>query len=160
MYKAWVDRRGTPSFVRFQTLDTLRTISDTDVDYTPDALTYLQLTVSALDEMLNAIETGRERDAQVLSVLEHDPEINYRQRAVIARALAHPDRAFRIKEHQTTHNVVYATARADLLDLVERGYLLQEMQGRAFVFSPVSDLASRLGAPRRNPTGIGWPAEG
>ena len=83
-------------------------------------------------------------DAEVRSVIEHDVDINYRQRSVIAQSMAHPEVEFRIREHQTTHNVVYATARADLLDLVERGYLRQEQRGKAFVFLPVSDLAERL----------------
>jgi Fic family protein len=145
LYKSWVDRAGVPSFVRFYTLDIPRTMTDTYVDYTPDVLTYLQLTVAALDQMLGAIENGRKRDAQVRASLENDPELNYRQRAVIDRALAHPDRVFRIREHQTTHSVVYATARADLLDLADRGYLVQGTNGKAFVFHPAPDLPQRLG---------------
>lgn len=150
MYKAWVDHAG-PSFVRFDTLDLLGTFTDTDVDYTPDVLTYLQLTVAALDQMLSAIEQGRQRDAQVREALVHDPELNYRQRAVIDRALAHPDREFRIREHQTTHNVVYATARADLLDLAERGYLVMGTKGKAFVFRPSPELPERLGRHEAGP---------
>lgn len=148
LYKAWLDRRGVPAFVRFDTLDVPRTSTDTYVDYTPDVITYLQLTIAALDEMLSAIENGRHRDAEVRTALEHDPELNYRQRAVIDRALAHPDRVFRIREHQTTHNVVYATARADLLDLAERGYLTQQTRGKAFVFLAAPDLPQRLSALR------------
>jgi Fic family protein len=146
MYQAWLEGRGVPSFVRFKKLDLEHTVTSTDVDYTMDVLTYLQLTIAALDEMLSAIEHGRKRDAEVRSALEHDPEINYRQRAVISRALAHPEREFRIREHQKTHNVVYATARADLLDLTERGYLVQELRGKAFVFMPAPGLDVRVGA--------------
>ena len=58
--------------------------------------------------------------------------------------MAHPDREFLIREHQITHNVVYATSRADLVDLVERGYLRQEQRGRAFVFLPAPDLVEKL----------------
>jgi Fic family protein len=144
MYLAWVEGHMSSSLVRFTSLEDPRSQSDTDVDYTPDALTYLQLTVAALDELLTSIEHVRRRDAEIRTVLEHDVEINYRQRSVIARALAHPTREFRIREHQTSHNVVYATARADLLDLVERGYLVQEARGRAFVFLPAPDLTQRL----------------
>jgi Fic family protein len=126
-------------------------MNDREVDYTADALTYLQLTVAALDELLRSMAHARRRDAQVRSVLEHDVEINYRQRSIVAEALAHPEREFRIREHQTTHNVVYATSRADLMDLVDRGYLRQEQRGKAFVFLPVSDLAQLLDTEPNSP---------
>lgn len=146
LYQAWAEGHVSSSFVRFTSLEDPRNRGGEDVDYTPDVLTYLQLTVAALDELLASIRDVRRRDAEVLETLEHDTQLNYRQRAVIARALAHPSREYRIREHQTTHNVVYATARADLLDLVELGYLTQQVRGRAFVFLPSPDLPDRLGA--------------
>jgi len=42
--------------------------------------------------------------------------------------------------HQTVHRVVYATARADLLGLVDLGFLRCSRQGRAFVFTPAPGL--------------------
>jgi Fic family protein len=144
MYLNWTQGRMSPSMVRFAGAPSPRSMSDTEVDYTPDALTYLQLAVTALDELLISIDHARRRDAHVRSALEHDPRVNYRQRSVLAHALAHPEIELRIREHQTTHNVVYATARADLIDLVERGYLRQEQRGKAFVFLPTPDLAERL----------------
>jgi Fic family protein len=144
MYLNWTQGRMSPSIVRFTGAPNPRSAGETEVDYTPDALTYLQLTVAALDELLMSIDQARRRDAHVRSALEHDPRVNYRQRSVLAHALAHPEIEFRIREHQTTHNVVYATARADLIDLVERGYLRQDQRGKAFVFLPTPDLAERL----------------
>lgn len=44
----------------------------------------------------------------------------------------------------TAHRVVYRTARTDLLELAERGYLRKEMRGKAFVFVPVDDLRERI----------------
>ena len=132
------------SIVRFSSLDMGRSASETEFDYTPDVLTYLQITVAALDELLTSIERTRRRDAEVRSTLEHDVKLNYRQRSIITHALANPDVEFRIREHQITHNVVYATARTDLLDLVDHGYLHQEQRGKAFVFLPEPDLAERL----------------
>jgi Fic family protein len=143
-YLAWTQGRMSSALVRFESLPTPRSASDTKGDYTADALTYLQLTVAALDELLMSIDHARRRDAQVRSALEHDIEVNYRQRSIISQALAESEIEFRIREHQTTHNVVYATARADLMDLVERGYLCQEQRGKAFVFLPTPDLIERL----------------
>jgi Fic family protein len=144
MYQTWARGRMSSSTVRFSRIPDPRTPNATEADHTPDVLTYLQLTVAALDELLMSIDHARRRDAEVRSVLEHDVEINYRQRSIIAQALASPKLEFRIREHQTTHNVVYATARADLLDLVERGFLTQELRGKAFVFLPAADLVDQL----------------
>jgi Fic family protein len=145
LYQAWWEGRMQSSIVRFSSLDIRTPSSETEVDYTPDVLTYLQISVVALDELLGSIERVRLRDAEVRATLEHDVELNYRQRSIIARALANRDLELRIREHQTAHNVVYATARADLLDLVDRGYLRQERRGKAFVFVPEPDLTERLG---------------
>lgn len=147
-YESWVEGHIGTSIVRFTRLDRSRSANDFEVDYTADVITYLQLTVAALDELLGAIERARHRDADLRTTLEHDPGLNYRQRSILSQALVKPEAQFRIREHQTTHNVVYATARADLLDLVERGYLRQEMRGRAFVFVAQPGLAKRLGARR------------
>lgn len=144
LYKDWTEGRSSAAIVRFKNLNHPRSTTDTDIDYTADVITYLQLTIAALDELLNGIERVRRRDAEVRSVLEHDSGINYRQRSIISHALAHPELEFRIREHQTTHNVVYATARADLLGLVERGFLRKESRGKAFVFVAVADLTERL----------------
>jgi Fic family protein len=154
VYQAWAQGRMSSSIVRFSSTPDPRTPSATDLDYTPDVLTYLQLTVAALDDLLMSIDHARRRDAEVRSVLEHDADLNYRQRSIIAQSMAHPEFEFRIREHQTTHNVVYATARADLLDLVERGYLRQELRGKAFVFLPEPDLVELLDKA----TGAGTPA--
>jgi len=151
MYESWAQGRMSTSLVRFSSLPGPRSMDDREVDYTADALTYLQLTVAALDELLRSMAHARRRDAQVRSMLEHDVEINYRQRSIVAEALAHPEREFRIREHQITHNVVYATSRADLMDLVDRGYLRQEQRGKAFVFLPVSDLAQLLDTEPNSP---------
>jgi len=144
MYETWEQGRTSPSLVRFSSLPSPRSMDETEVDYTADALTYLQLTVAALDDLLRSIDHARRRDAEVRSVLEHDVDVNYRQRSIIAEAMAHPEREFRIRDHQTTHSIVYATSRADLMDLVERGYLRQEQRGKTFVFLPQPDLIEQL----------------
>ena len=71
-------------------------------------------------------------------------ELNYRQRSILSRALVKPETEFRIREHQTANKVVYQTARADLLDLEERGYLRRVIRGKAYVFVPAENLAERL----------------
>jgi Fic family protein len=70
--------------------------------------------------------------------------LNHRQRELLLHAVRHPGAIYRIAEHQRTHQVTYATARADLLRLADEGLLQQRRQGKAFLFVAASDLARRL----------------
>lgn len=46
--------------------------------------------------------------------------------------------------NQAVHDVVYQTARTDLLGLAELGLLVKFKQGNAFVFHAVGNLAERF----------------
>jgi hypothetical protein len=46
--------------------------------------------------------------------------------------------------HRRTHDVVYQTARADLLGLMKAGLMKQYRQGNAHVFIARPDLADKL----------------
>ncbi len=71
--------------------------------------------------------------------------LNHRQRDLIRHALRHPGWRYTVETHKNSHGIVYQTARADLLDLSERGLMIKQKIGRAFVFVPVADLEKRLG---------------
>jgi Fic family protein len=70
--------------------------------------------------------------------------LNYRQKALMAHALKHPDQEYTFRSHQSSHDVVYETARRDLLDLATRGLLQVHKRGKSFVFSPAGNLSERL----------------
>lgn len=71
--------------------------------------------------------------------------LNHRQVALLTHALRHPGETYRVAKHQAVHNVVYQTARTDLLDLESLGLLEKSKQGNAFVFHAVDNLERRLG---------------
>lgn len=98
----------------------------------------------ALDEMNAHIEMWERRDAEMHSIMRRDPELNQRQRSIVSRALRNPQATFRIAYHRTNHNIAYATARRDLVELEERGYLKSELRGKAFVFLPSDSLSGLL----------------
>lgn len=104
----------------------------------------VELALTALQDLDWQIHELERQDEELRSLLQQDPSINHRQRSVLGRALRNPTTEFRIAQHKTTHSVVYATARADLLDLVERGYLEMVTRGRAFVFVPAPGMRARL----------------
>jgi Fic family protein len=70
--------------------------------------------------------------------------LNHRQSALVRHALRHPNAEYTFKSHQRSHGIVYQSARNDLLDLDERGYLDRFKVGRTFRFRPSSDLRDRL----------------
>ena len=101
----------------------------------------------ALAELWRYLDRKRAEEQQVSDTLRHDPTLNYRQRALLGRALGDSGSVFTIESHRASHEVAYATARADLLELVKRGYLEQHRQGKAFVFLPAEGLESRVSGP-------------
>jgi len=70
--------------------------------------------------------------------------LNYRQIALINRALKRPEAIFYVNSHRGAHNVTYDTARTDLLKLVELGILEKTKIGKAFVFSASENLNQKL----------------
>jgi len=82
----------------------------------------------------------REIEAQLNGV----SALNHRQRALVVHALRHPDFRYTIQSHQTSHGVVYQTARTDLFGLVERGVLGKVKVGKRYHFTPARDLEQKL----------------
>lgn len=69
---------------------------------------------------------------------------NYRQKSLIGHALRHPHHRYTIESHQRSHDVVYQTARADLLDLRDKALLDARKVGRRWYFTPASNLHEQL----------------
>lgn len=86
------------------------------------------------------IKRKAEEDQRLQRSLKHDVRLNHRQRAVLVRALKDPNVQITLESHAASHDVAYATARADLLSLAEQGYLIHTRVGRKFVFIPAPDL--------------------
>lgn len=101
----------------------------------------------ALVELTRYLDRKKAEEQQLQEALRDDPTLNYRQRALLGRALADAASVFTIESHRASHDVAYATARADLLDLVDRGYLEQHRQGKAFAFVPARGLQDRASRP-------------
>lgn len=83
---------------------------------------------------------------QVELILRQSADLNHRQLAMVSHALKHPGMRYTIESHRRSHNVVYQTARSDLLGLVSKELLLQRKVGKGYVFYAPSDLADRLAA--------------
>lgn len=118
-----------------------------DADVTYFATFHMKAIERALGEFWDYAERKAKEDAELQQRVSADAGFNYRQRALLTRALKDSSAVFTIESHRASHDVVYATARSDLLELVERGYLVQQKRGRTFVFTPALNLRDRLGTP-------------
>lgn len=139
----WVQGQLDSGVVRYQHIDR-RPAIEGEIEGTADLLTSLQIVVVAIHDVLRLIEKSRLEDRAVQEALDADTELNYRQRSVLARAMTRPSAEFQIRQHQHAHRVVYSTARADLFELADLGYLRKEIRGKAFIFVPEENLRERL----------------
>ena len=78
-------------------------------------------------------------------MLSNRTDLNHRQLALLAHAVRHPGWEYTTRSHMTSHNVAYATARADLFQLAELGLLDRRQRGRKLnVFLTPPDLEERI----------------
>jgi len=98
----------------------------------------------ALKELHEYVERKAAETRACLHALQYHPQLNHRQQALLAHAIRHPGYAYSIAGHRTRHNIVYQTARTDLLELVRLNLLEQRKSGRALIFIAPKDLESRL----------------
>jgi len=113
-------------------------------DLTYFILYHLKVIDKAIAELHDYIERKTRRLKKLEQQLGGIEKFNYRQRTIIAHALRHPNYRYTIKSHQRSHNIVYQTARTDLLDLCESDLFTVRKIRKTSSFSPVGDLEARL----------------
>lgn len=108
----------------------------------------LGVLIRAIEE-LHAYLRGKMRELQRTERLLRRSELNHRQLALLGHALRHPDADYTYHSHATSHRVVRQSARTDLLELEEQGYLESRKVGRTIHFRPVEGLQERVGEEGR-----------
>jgi len=98
----------------------------------------------AIEELHAYIDRKSAEVRQVETQLRALSLFNHRQADLIRHALKHPGQEYTIAGHAKSHNVVYQTARTDLLDLAARGALVSRKRGKKMVFTAPRDLAGLL----------------
>ena len=101
----------------------------------------------ALDDFRAYVQKKMNEARDIERKLKRHAGLNHRQSALLAHAFRHPDAEYTVRSHRTSHNVANATARTDLLRLVESGLLERARSGRRKnVFFPPEDIRQRIGA--------------
>lgn len=108
----------------------------------------LEVIKQAIDELFVFLEKKAREIRVVEDLIKKTPNLqkllNYRQIALLNRALKKPNSMFSVEGHRGAQNITYETARTDLLKLEEMGLLIKYKIGRAFAFRGVDDLKGRL----------------
>lgn len=93
----------------------------------------------ALIDMQNYISRKQQEQKEANKMVAELRDINFRQASILKDFMKSPDKHFTIKEIQQSYNVVYQTARSDLLDLAKKDYitaksLTSEKLRKKFIF--------------------------
>jgi Fic family protein len=104
----------------------------------------LRATKLACEQVQSYIRKKQSEMAALNYSLKRYPGLNIRQRSLLSHAMQHPHEIYTIDTHKSTHGVVYQTARNDLLDLANKGFLKKEKQGKEFVFLQADKMMDRL----------------
>ncbi|BBP05828.1 hypothetical protein TPL01_07350 [Sulfuriferula plumbiphila] len=116
-----------------------------------DTTYFILQQLNVIEQALDALKTyvqqrGQETRQleQTLHSLGSTVDLNLRQLALLAGALKQRSNRYTVESHRRSHNVAYATARADLLALASLGLLEQRKRGRAWEFLAPADLPERM----------------
>jgi Fic family protein len=101
----------------------------------------------ALEELHHYLARKQSEMQKAIAMLRNVPNLNYRQIALLQHAVNHAGAVYTIESQKNSHNVVRATARADLFDLIERGYLIKRKLTRRYSFEAVPDVVRKLDLP-------------
>jgi Fic family protein len=108
-------------------------------------LSTIRKAIAALHEYLDRKGWEQKETERLLSASKNlRSRFNHRQVALLTHALRNAGIGYRVDAHQRSHNVVYQTARSDLLGLHELGLLEKAIQGNAHVFYAPENLRELL----------------
>ncbi|MEO7717337.1 MAG: Fic family protein [Capsulimonas sp.] len=116
-----------------------------DNDLTYFILHQIGVLRSALDALDAYIQKKSAKLKAVESLMRAAGSFNHRQRALLTHALRHPGFLYTTEGHRLSHDISYNPARADLVDLSDRGFLVRTQRGKTTYFTPAKDLEAKLG---------------
>lgn len=113
-------------------------------DTTYFLLHQLEVIQRAVEELHVYLNRKVREVREIEKLIKDSDRLNHRQLALISDASHHPENVYTYQSHAASHRVTHETARADLLQLQERGLLHRRKAGRRHIYSAVSDLPTAL----------------
>lgn len=96
--------------------------------------------MDAVEELKKHIQDEREKNHRIRIEIEAFSDLNIRQTRIIQHVMSHPHDILTIKMHQNINQIAYQTARTDLLELEDRGWIKSVKKGKTFYFIPADNL--------------------
>ena len=105
----------------------------------------LDVFLRALDELEDYLSRKAREIHELKAVVDSlHRDLNYRQLAILDRAIRDESAEFTVKSHAASHRASAETARLDLLDLEARGLLTKTKRSKQFVWMPVPGATAAL----------------
>jgi Fic family protein len=116
-----------------------------DGDLTYFVLYQLRIAQRAIKDLHGYLDRKVAEEQQVRQALKAvSHRFNMRQLALLENAMRHPGARYTVASHGRSHGVVAQTARGDLRDLEEQGFLTKIISGRGYAWIPADDVEQRL----------------
>lgn len=104
----------------------------------------LHVIEQAIEDLHRYLQRKAAEQSEVKRMLRDTDDLNGRQLALLSHAAKHPDHTYTFSGHARSNRVTHETARADLGELADKGFLIRHRPGRTYVFEVPSDLPERL----------------
>ncbi len=118
-------------------------LDDNDLTY------FINFHLSIINQCLESLKEYIHKKSNELKTLKENlrniPNINIRQLDLLNHALKHSDdveQKYTIESHENSNGISWATARSDLLDLADRGFLEKRKLGKMLCFYIPTNLDS------------------
>ncbi|MEX2286864.1 MAG: Fic family protein [Planctomycetaceae bacterium] len=105
---------------------------------------HLGVVERAICDLYSYLDKQQREVQDAANILRKYPYLNHRQTALLHDAIRHPGRTYTLASHAGSHNVVLTTARKDLFQLEEKGFLERAKLGRQLVFYPVDSMVKKI----------------
>lgn len=119
--------------------------SETDEgDTTYFLIHQLKVIEEAIDDLDRYLQRKIAEQSEMKTMLNAIEDLNGRQLVLLTHAAKNPDHTYTFAGHARSNRVTHETARADLGDLADRGFLVRRRRGRTYIFEVPPDLPERL----------------
>ncbi len=104
----------------------------------------LDIICRALEQLEIYIKEKQDQRGRIQKMLP-TLEFNHRQLVLISHAVRHASHVYTIRSHKMSHNVAYATARSDLMNLADREILIaRQIDRKTIGFVSPENIEDRL----------------
>lgn len=113
-------------------------------DLTYFILYQLDIVELALDDLAEHLHNEEAKISRSERILKLNKNLNLRQRLLVEHGLRHPQTAYTVISHMNSNDIVKATARADLNQLVKLRLMVTSKRGKEVIYHIAPGLADKL----------------